>query len=75
MTKQEKKHLKELVDKIENIQAEISVMIMQEQDRLDSIGDGISQLDRATKLESNINSLEEAEDDLGDVINELESIL
>lgn len=75
MTKQEKKQLRELVDKIEDIQANISVMVIQEQTRLDSIGDGLSQMDRATKLEENIDSLEDAEEMLGDVITTLEEIL
>ena len=75
MTKQEKKQLRELVDKIEDIQANISVMVIQEQTRLDSIGDGLSQMDRATKLEDNIDSLEDAEEMLGDVITTLEEIL
>lgn len=75
MTKQEKKQLRELVDKIEDIQASVSVMVIQEQTRLDSIGDGLSQMDRATKLEENIDSLENAEEMLGDVITTLEEIL
>ena len=75
MTKQEKKQLQELVNKLEDIQANVSVMIMQEQTRLDSIENSISQIDRANKLESNIDSLEEAEESLSDAISSLEEIL
>ena len=75
MTKQEKKQLQELVNKLEDIQANVSVMIMQEQTRLDSIENNISQIDRANKLESNIDSLEEAEESLSDAISSLEEIL
>ena len=50
-------------------------MIMQEQTRLDSIENSISQIDRANKLESNIDSLEEAEESLSDAISSLEEIL
>lgn len=75
MTKQEKKQLQELVNKLEDIQANVSVMVMQEQTRLDSIENSISQIDRANKLESNIESLEEAEESLGDAISSLEEIL
>jgi len=75
MTKQEKKQLQELVSKLEDIQANVSVMIMQEQTKLDSIENSISQIDRANKLESNIYNLEEAEESLGDAITSLEEIL
>lgn len=75
MTKKEKKRLKEISDMIENVQAEISIMIMEEQIRLDNIGDGFSQINRAMKLEEEIDNLEDAEESLGDSISSLEQIL
>lgn len=75
MTNQEKKQLKKILEIIENAQADISLMIMQEQDRLDSIGNGASQIDRAMKLEENVDNLEDVEESLGDAISSLEEIL
>ena len=75
MTKHEKKQVKEIIEKLKKAQSDISSMVMQEQDRLDTIGDGISQIDRAMKLEDNIDNLEKAEEELDDVIITLEEIL
>lgn len=75
MTKQEKKLLREIINKIEDAQAEVSIMIAQEQDRLDKIENSISQTDRAIKLESNIDNLENAENSLDEAIISLGNIL
>lgn len=75
MTSQEKKQLREIISKIEDAQADISLMLMQEEDRLDSVGNGASQIERAIKLEENVDNLESAEELLGDAITSLEQIL
>ena len=75
MTKKEKKQLKEIINHIENIQADVSLAIMQEQGRLDDIGCSPSQFDRALKLEDNIDNLENAETSLGEAITALEKIV
>ena len=75
MTNQEKKQLKEIISKIEDAQADISLMIMQEENRLDSVGNSSSQIERAIKLEDNVDNLENAEELLGDAITSLEQIL
>ena len=75
MTNQEKKQLKEIISKIEDAQADISLMIMQEENRLDSVGSSSSQIERAIKLENNVDNLENAEELLGDAITSLEQIL
>jgi len=75
MTKHEKKELEKIIDRIADAQADISLMLTQEQDRLDAIENSPSQIDRAMKLEENINSLEDADDHLSSALSSLEDIL
>ena len=75
MTKKEKKRLREISDMIEDARAEISILIMEEQTRLDSIGDGYSQISRAIKLEEEIDNLEDTEESLDDAVTSIEQII
>ena len=75
MTKHEKKELEKIIETIADAQADISLMLTQEQDRLDAIENSPSQIDRAIKLEENIDSLEDADDHLSSALSALEDIL
>ena len=75
MTNSEKKQLRTVISQLNNSLSIISSFTEQEQDRLDLIENSMSQFDRATKLENNIESLENAEDDLSNAISSLEQII
>ena len=75
MTKHEKKQLEQIIETIEDAQADVTILLTQEQDRLDSIGNSPSQIDRAIRLESNIDNLKEADENLSSALCALEDIL
>ena len=75
MTKHEKKQLEQIIETIEDAQADVTILLTQEQDRLDSIGNSPSQIDRAIRLESNIDNLKEADENLTNALYALEDIL
>lgn len=75
MTKHEKKQLEQIIETIEDAQADVTILLTQEQDRLDSIGNSPSQIDRAIRLESNIDNLKEADENLSNALYALEDIL
>ena len=75
MTKHEKKQLEQIIETIEDAQADVTILLTQEQGRLDSIGNSPSQIDRAIRLESNIDNLKEADENLSNALYALEDIL
>ena len=74
MTKKDKKHLEDLLAKIEDIRAAIESMKEAEEEKYDKMSDGWQESERGVAMSENIDSLDTCFcglDDAAEAINEI----
>lgn len=74
MNKQSRKELAEITDQLEAIRDRISELLEGEQEKFDNLNEGLQQSERGQAIEEAISTLEEAETDIDNVIDNLTEI-
>jgi hypothetical protein len=75
MNKDQRIKLENLVSKLQDIQEEVTNIKDEEQEKYDNLPEGLQASEKGEALESAIGNLEEAEANIDEVINGLESAM
>ena len=74
MNKAKRKCLSQLIEKMQEIACELDNLLEDERDAYESVSEHFPDSDRAEKLSESVDVLEEAQDQFGEVISQLQEL-
>ena len=75
MNKAKRKSISQMVEKMQEIALELDYLLEDERDAYESVSEHFPESERAEKLSESVDALEEAQDQLGEIITRLQGLI